>query len=81
MSYLESLHRCHLVRSVRSGVRLASKLTKQAHVHQMLGVVIIVAHASEIARVVSHISIWHLLAATLLFGLWLLPENRVEGLK
>lgn len=51
------------------------KWVQHAHVHQMLGAVIIVAHASEIMRVVEHIKIWHILAAMLLFAIWLSSER------
>lgn len=61
--------------SSRTVVRTVHKLAKLTHVHQVLGAIIIVAHASEIVRVVSHISIWHLLVALLLFTLWLIPER------
>ncbi len=56
--------------------RKVHKLTKLVHLHQILGAIIIVAHASEILRVVSHISIWHLLIAGILFALWLIPESQ-----
>lgn len=47
------------------------KASNKAHFHQMLGIIILVAHASEIGRVVSHISWIHLILALLLFALWL----------
>ncbi len=51
-------------------------LAKKAHVHQMLGLIIVVAHAAQIGEVVAHISIWHLMIAALLFALWLYsPEH------
>lgn len=49
---------------------------KKAHVHEMLGAVIIVAHASEILRVVREIHIWHIGIAALLFALWLIPDRK-----
>lgn len=52
------------------------RVSKVAHVHQMLGVIIVVAHASEIVRVFSHISLWHLAVAFVVFGLWLASQNR-----
>ena len=57
------------------------KATQRAHVHQLLGVIIVVAHASEIVRVVSHISLWHLAAAVVVFSLWLATQkNAIEEL-
>ena len=55
--------------------RLGLHYGRKAHVHQMLGVIIVVAHASEIVRVVSHITLWHLAVAMLLFSVWLLTQN------
>lgn len=60
---------------VRRAVHSLVKMTRRAHVHQMLGVIIVVAHASEIVRVVSHISLWHLVIAFALFSLWLASEK------
>ncbi len=48
-----------------------AKASQKAHFHQMLGMVIIVAHASEIGRVITHLSFVHLLLALFLFALWL----------
>lgn len=48
---------------------------KNAHIHQMLGAIIIIAHASEIMRVVEHIKIWHIAASLLLFAIWLSSER------
>ncbi len=53
----------------------AMRRIQKIHIHQMLGVIIVVAHASEIVRVVSHITLWHLLVAILLFSVWLLTQN------
>lgn len=50
-------------------------LGKRAHVHQMLGALIVVAHASEIVRVVSHITLWHLLVAIAIFAIWLITQS------
>ena len=68
---LKNLDALSLHKATRSLVRV-SKVT---HVHQMLGVLIVVAHASEITRVTSHISLWHLAIAIILFGLWLAGEK------
>lgn len=77
----KSLAQFKILREAQKSIGYLSKMTKLAHVHQMLGVVIVVAHASEIIRVVKEISVWNLLIALLLFALWLLPErNRVEEL-
>ncbi len=61
--------------SLHKATRSLVRVSKAAHVHQMLGVLIIVAHASEITRVISHISLWHLAVALVLFGLWLASQN------
>ena len=61
--------------TLRKATRSLARVTKVAHVHQMLGVLIVVAHASEITRVISHISLWHLAIAMVLFGLWLASEK------
>lgn len=61
--------------SMRKATRSLVRVSKVAHVHQMLGVLIVVAHASEITRVISHISLWHLAIAIVLFGLWMVGEN------
>ena len=61
--------------SLHKATRSLVKVAKVAHVHQMLGVLIVVAHASEITRVISHISLWHLAVAVVLFGLWLASQN------
>lgn len=53
---------------VREAVLVASK---KAHFHQLLGSVIIVAHASEIGKVISHLSWLHAMIALFLFALWL----------
>jgi hypothetical protein len=53
------------------------KASKQAHMHQMLGIIIVVAHASEIVRVVSHISLWHLAIGLGVFALWLSGQGDV----
>ena len=45
--------------------------TRRAHAHQMIGTLILVAHASEIGRVISHLSWLHALLALLLFSIWL----------
>lgn len=50
-------------------------LSKRAHVHQMLGALIVVAHASEIVRVVSHITLWHLMVAVAIFAIWLITQK------
>jgi hypothetical protein len=55
--------------------RSVVKVTQKAHVHQMLGVIIVVAHASEIVRVFSDISVWHLLIAFAVFTLWVLNQK------
>ncbi len=60
---------------LRKATRSLVKVSHKAHVHQMLGVLIVVAHASEIMRVVSHINVWHLLAALLVFSLWLMGQD------
>ena len=60
---------------LHKATRSLVKASHKAHMHQMLGVIIVVAHASEIVRVVSHISVWHLLAALLVFSLWLLGQE------
>jgi hypothetical protein len=62
-------------RSARKVHRLGLRFGKKTHVHQMLGIIIIVAHASEIGRVVSHTSIWHLLIALALFAVWLVTQG------
>lgn len=62
-------------KSLHKAVKTTAAISKAAHLHQMLGVVIIVAHASEIVRVVSHITIWHLGIALVLFGLWLITQK------
>ena len=62
-------------RAMHKAQRFGLHWGKQAHVHQMLGVVIVVAHASEIVRVVSHITLWHLLAAIALFAVWFLTQQ------
>jgi nitrate reductase gamma subunit len=51
------------------------KWVQNAHIHQMLGAIIIIAHASEIMRVVEHIKIWHIAASLLLFAIWLSSER------
>lgn len=61
--------------TLRKATRSLVRVTKVAHVHQMLGVLIVVAHASEITRVISHISLWHLVIAMILFGLWFASEK------
>lgn len=63
------------VKSLHKTVRTAAAISKAAHFHQMLGVVIVVAHASEIVRVVSEIHLWHLGTALVLFGLWLITQK------
>ena len=55
--------------------RKMHKLGKRAHVHQMLGALIVVAHASEIVRVVTHITVWHLLVAITIFSIWLITQQ------
>ena len=59
-----------VAKTLHKVARQTYKTAEQIHVHQMLGVIIVVAHASEITRVVSHISWWHLLAAAAVFALW-----------
>ncbi len=61
--------------SARKTTRSLIKATRAVHAHQMLGAVIVVAHASDIVRVVSHISLWHLVAAIVVFGLWLASQE------
>lgn len=51
------------------------RVSKAMHVHQMLGMLIVVAHASEITRVISHIGLWHLAIAIGLFALWLAGQH------
>lgn len=66
---------------LRRATRALIKGAHKAHVHQMLGIIIVVAHASEIVRVVSHISLWHLAAAVVVFSLWLATQkNATEEL-
>ena len=62
-------------RAMRKAKRLGLHFGKKAHVHQMLAVIIVVAHASEIVRVVSHITLWHLMVAIVVFSVWLLTQN------
>lgn len=64
--------------SLHKATRSLVKVSKVAHVHQMLGVLIVVAHASEITRVISHISLWHLALAIVLFGLWMAGEKHTD---
>lgn len=61
--------------SVHKATRSLVRASKVAHVHQMLGILVVVSHASEITRVVSHISLWHLVIAIVLFGLWMASEK------
>lgn len=63
-------------KTLHKATRSVVKVSKVAHVHQMLGTLIVVAHASEIVRVVSHISLWHLVIAIVVFGLWLASQER-----
>ena len=67
-------------RVLHKAQRLGLDFGKKAHVHQMLGVVIVVAHASEIVRVVSHITVWHLLVALALFTVWIMTQDNAEEL-
>jgi hypothetical protein len=60
---------------VHQASRSLIRVSRKAHVHQMLGIIIIVAHASEIVRVVSHISVWHLTIAFAVFTLWMLSQE------
>jgi hypothetical protein len=53
---------------VRTAVVTASN---KVHFHQMMGILIIVAHASEIGFVISHLSWLHMILALFLFALWL----------
>lgn len=61
--------------SLHKATRSLVRVSKVAHVHQILGVLIVVAHASEITRVISHISLWQLSLAVVLFGLWMASEK------
>lgn len=58
-----------------SGVHQASKMFPHA-----LTMVIMVAHASEITRVVSHVTWPHLAAALGVFVLWMLTSKGIEEL-
>ena len=62
-------------RTLHKAAKTAASVSKAVHIHQMLGVIIVVAHASEIARVVSEIHLWHLGTAFVLFGLWLATQK------
>ncbi|MDQ3018420.1 MAG: hypothetical protein M3Q64_00940 [bacterium] len=54
------------------------KASNRTHFHKLLGMMIIIAHASEIGRVVSHISLLHLVLAIFLFALWLATRYESE---
>ncbi len=43
----------------------------KTHLHQMLGIVIVVAHASQIGEVITHLTVVHMAAALLLFAVWM----------
>ncbi len=47
----------------------------KAHFHQMLGIVIVVAHASTIGEVITHLTVVHMAVALLLFAVWLATRN------
>ncbi len=64
------------VNKVRGAIVTA---TKKAHFHQMLGMIILVAHASEISRVMSHISFMHFIVALFLFTLWFATRTESEA--
>ena len=53
---------------VRNAIVQASN---KAHFHQMMTIVMLVANASEISRVISHIGWMHMIIALFLFTLWL----------
>ena len=57
---------------VRQALNHASQ---KAHLHQMLGLVIIVAHASDIGKVIMHLSPVHVIAALLLLTVWLATKT------
>lgn len=59
-------------KSVRTAL---NKIAGSSHIHQLLGAVIIVAHASEIGRVFTHLTWAHALAAIALFAIWLVNSQ------
>lgn len=65
----------HDTKSVRDSL---AKVMGASHVHQLLSAVIIVAHASEIGRVVSHLTWVHALVAITLFAVWMFSRTASE---
>lgn len=57
---------------VREAITHASR---KAHLHQMLGLIIIVAHASDIGKVITHMTLVHAVAALLLLAVWLATKT------
>ncbi|MBP9686176.1 MAG: hypothetical protein KBD66_00040 [Candidatus Doudnabacteria bacterium] len=58
-----------------SGIHKTSKMVPHA-----LTTFIMVAHASEITRVVSHVSALHIVAAVSIFAIWIFTNNHAEEL-
>ena len=63
-------------KSVRTSL---AEVLGASHVHQLLSAVVIVAHASEIGRVVSHLTWVHALAAITLFAIWFASRGASEA--
>lgn len=51
--------------------RAIASASRKTHMHQMLGVLLLVAHASEIGHVVEHLSLVHVLIALFIFAMWM----------
>lgn len=54
------------------------KATKSSHVHTVLGFLMAISQASEIANVFSHVGALHLLAALFLSAIWIAVTREPE---
>lgn len=75
---IEALHETHQVQGTLSRLHLHVQRHGK-HFPKALGMLILVAHASEVGRVVSHTTPVHLIAAILLFVLWVATEQREKA--
>lgn len=62
-----------LLKNLHSKVRQHGK-----HFPKLIGMVILVAHASEVGQIVVHASPIHYVVATMLFVLWVGTEQRLK---
>ena len=58
------------VRNTKQVHLAVASASRKAHVHEMLAMLLLVSHASEIGHVVERLSIVHILVALLIFAAW-----------